>query len=66
MSYKTNKKTKAKIDALLEKNASYQAANTCVSNSKSQRKKMNTHCQTNFIKPIKDLDPEFYTRIQLA
>ena len=32
MSYTSNKKTKAKIDSLLEKNAAYQAANVCVTN----------------------------------
>ena len=52
MSYTSNKKTKAKIDSLLEKNAAYQAANVCVTN--------------NFINPIKDIDVEFFSMIALG
>lgn len=65
MSYKTNKKTKAKIDALLEKNAAYQAQLTCVTNSHNKRKEINRYCRVNFIKPIKELDADFYTQIEL-
>ena len=65
MSYKTNKTTKKKIDNLLSKNASYQAANVCVTNSKTKRQEINRHCRVNFINPIKDIDPEFYKRIIL-
>jgi len=66
MSYKTNKKTKAKIDRLLEKNASYQAANICVTNSPTKRKEINRHCRVSFLNPIKDIDAEFYSRIELG
>jgi spore coat protein CotF len=65
MSYKTNKTTKKKIDNLLSKNASYQAANVCVTNSKTKRQEINRHCRVNFINPIKDIDPDFYKRIIL-
>lgn len=66
MSYSTNKKTKAKIDKLLAKNAAYQAQNTCVTNSVTKRKEINRYCRVNFLKPIKDIDPEFYAQIELA
>jgi hypothetical protein len=65
MSYKTNKTTKKRVDSLLSKNASYQAANVCVTNSKTKRQEINRHCRVNFINPIKDIDPEFYKRIIL-
>jgi hypothetical protein len=39
MSYKTNKTTKKRIDKLLTKNAQYQAANVCVTNSKTKKEK---------------------------
>ncbi len=65
MSYKTNKTTKKKIDNLLSKNASYQAANVCVTNSKTKRQEINRHCRVNFINPIKDIDPDFYKRVIL-
>ena len=66
MSYKTNKTTKKCIDKLLTKNAQYQAANVCVTNSKTKRQEINRYCRVNFINPIKDIDLEFYNRIILA
>ena len=65
MSYKTNKTTKKKIDNLLSKNASYQAANVCATNSKTKRQEINRYCRVNFINPIKDIDPDFYKRVIL-
>ena len=58
MSYRTNKTTKKRIDSLLSKNASYQAANTCVTNSKTKREEINRYCRVNFINPIKDIDED--------
>lgn len=66
MSYTSNKKTKAKIDSLLEKNAAYQAANVCVTNSKTRRQDINRHCRVNFLNPIKDIDVEFFSLIALG
>jgi len=66
MSYKTNKTTKKRVDKLLTKNAKYQAANVCVTNSKTKRQEINRYCRVNFINPIKDIDLEFYNRIILA
>ncbi len=66
MSYKTNKTTKKRVDSLLSKNASYQAANVCMTNSKTKRKEINRYCRVNFINPIKDIDEEFYSRIKDA
>ena len=66
MSYKTNKTTKKRIDNLLAKNAEYQAANVCVTNSKTKRQEINRYCRVNFINPIKDIDLEFYNRVILA
>ena len=66
MSYKTNKTTKKRIDKLLTKNAKYQAANVCITNSKTKRQEINRYCRVNFINPIKDIDLEFYNRIILA
>lgn len=63
MSYSTNKVTKKKIDSLLTKNAKYQAANVCVTNSKTKRQEINRYCRVNFINPIKDIDINFYKRI---
>lgn len=64
MSYKTNKATKAKIDRLLTQNAAYQAKHTCVTNSPTKRKEITRYCRVNFISPIKDIDAEFYQRIE--
>tara|TARA_Y100000114_G_scaffold140867_1_gene146151 strand:- start:3195 stop:3404 length:210 start_codon:yes stop_codon:yes gene_type:complete len=63
---KTNryKKVKAKIDNLLEQNAKYQAANVCVTNTPEEQKKINEHCNTHFIEPIKKLDSELYDFIK--
>jgi len=66
MSYKTNKTTKNRVDKLLMKNAQYQAANVCVTNSKTKRQEINRYCRVNFINPIKDIDLEFYNRVILA
>ena len=66
MSYKTNKTTKKRIDKLLTKNAEYQAANVCITNSKTKRQEINRYCRVNFINPIKDIDLEFYNQIILA
>jgi hypothetical protein len=66
MSYKTNKTTKKRVDKLLTNNAKYQAANVCVTNSKTKRQEINRYCRVNFINPIKDIDLEFYNRIILA
>ena len=64
MSYRTNKTIKKRNDSLLSKNASYQAANTCITNSKTKREEINRYCRVNFINPIKDIDEEFYFRIK--
>ena len=66
MSYKTNKTRKKRIDKLLTKNAQYQAATVCVTNSKTKRQEINRYCRVNFINPIKDIDLEFYNRVILA
>jgi len=66
MSYTSNKKTKAKIDGLLGKNATYQAANVCSTNSKTKRQEINRHCRVSFINPIKDIDAEFFSTIELG
>ena len=66
MSYKTNKTTKKRVDKLLTNNAKYQAANVCVTNSKTKRQEINRYCRVNFINPIKDIDLEFYNRVILA
>ena len=66
MSYLTIKTTKKRIDLLLQKNASHQAANMCVTNSKTARENMNRYCRVNFLNPIKDIDSEFYKRITLG
>jgi len=65
MSYLTNKKIKKRIDSLLGKNASYQAANVCVTNSKTKRQEINRYCKVNFVNPIKDIDKDFYNQIIL-
>jgi hypothetical protein len=65
MSYSTNLKTKATIDKLLSANASYQAGNVCITNSKTKRVEINRHCRVKFINPIKDIDKDFYNQIIL-
>jgi len=62
--YKTSPEARAKIDELLRKNAAYQAANNCVSNTKAQEKEINRHCNREFIHPIKQIDPVFYQSIK--
>ncbi len=66
MSYRNNKTTKKRIDKLLTKNAEYQTANVCVTNSKAKRQENNRYCRVNFINPIKEIDLDFYNRIILA
>ncbi len=63
---KTNKhkRLKRKIDALLEQNAKYQAANVCVTNTPEQQRKINDHCNQEFIDPIEDLDPDWFSIIK--
>jgi hypothetical protein len=59
---KTNrhKKIKMTIDRLLQENASYQAQHTCKTNTPEQKKEIDDYCDSNFIQPIKDIDPEVY------
>ena len=66
MSYKTNKKTKAKIDSLLDRIAAYQASQMCKTNSKTRREEINRYCRVHFINPIKEYDLEFFRTIQLG
>ena len=62
---KTNKhkRLKRKIDALLEQNAKYQAANVCVTNTPEEQQKINDYCDENFIEPIKQIDCRTYALI---
>ena len=62
---KTNKhkRLKRKIDALLEQNAKYQAANVCVTNTPEEQQKINDYCDENFIEPIKQIDGRTYALI---
>lgn len=64
-SMKTNKhkRLKRKIDALLEQNAKYQAANVCVNNTPDEQKKINDYCDKNFIEPIRQIDCRTYALI---
>ena len=64
MSYLTNQKTRKRIDSLLSKNASYQAKETCRTNTKTRKEEVNRHCRVNFINPIKDIDLDFYNSIK--
>lgn len=66
MSYLTNKTTKKRIDNLLHKNAIYQCANTCITNSKTKREQINRHCRVSFLNVIKDIDIDFYKQITLG
>ena len=63
MTYYTDPKVRKKIDALLKANASYQAQNNCVTNSKTKEREINAHCNREFLRPIKDIDPLFYAQI---
>ena len=62
---KTNrhKRLKRKIDRLLEENAKYQAAHTCVTNTPEEQKKINEYCDKNFIEPIRQIDCRTYNLI---
>ena len=64
MSYLSNQKTRKRIDSLLSKNASYQAQETCRTNTKTRKEEVNRHCRVNFINPIKDIDLDFYNSIK--
>tara|TARA_B100001287_G_scaffold273048_1_gene275791 strand:+ start:995 stop:1204 length:210 start_codon:yes stop_codon:yes gene_type:complete len=64
MKVNRHKKIKMNIDKLLEANAKYQAANVCVSNTPDQQKEINDYCNKNFIKPIKDIDPDWFEIIK--
>jgi len=59
-----HKKIKMNIDRLLEANAKYQAANVCVTNTAEQQKEINDYCNENFIKPIEEIDPEWFEIIK--
>ena len=59
-----HKKIKMNIDRLLEANAKYQAANVCVTNTSEQQKEINDYCNEKFIKPIEDIDPEWFEIIK--
>jgi hypothetical protein len=63
--YYTCLKKRRQIDALLHANAAYQAQHTCESNSKSKKKEINRHCNREFLLPIKEIDPNFYSAIKL-
>jgi len=67
-SMKTNrhKKIKMKIDKLLQQNASYQAQNTCVTNSLEEKKRINDYCDENFIEPIREIDCQAYDMLKKA
>ena len=64
MKVNRHKKIKMNIDKLLEANAKYQAANVCVSNTPDQQKEINNYCNKNFIKPIKEIDPDWFEIIK--
>jgi len=62
---KTNRHNQIKmnIDKLLEQNAKYQAAHTCVTNTTEKKKEINDYCNKNFIQPIKDIDSRAHALI---
>ena len=64
MNVNRHKKIKMNIDKLLEANAKYQAANVCVSNTPDQQKEINDYCNKNFIKPIKEINPDWFEIIK--
>ena len=64
MKVNRHKKIKMNIDKLLEANAKYQAANVCVSNTPDQQKEINDYCNKNFIKPIKEINPDWFEIIK--
>tara|TARA_R100001440_G_scaffold42844_1_gene62593 strand:+ start:138 stop:344 length:207 start_codon:yes stop_codon:yes gene_type:complete len=59
-----HKKIKMNIDRLLEANAKYQANNVCITNTPEQQKEINDYCNKKFIKPIKDIDPDWFEIIK--
>lgn len=59
-----HKKIKMNIDRLLEANAKYQANNVCVNNTPEQQKQINDYCNENFIKPIEEIDPDWFNIIK--
>lgn len=63
MSYQTDPEVKAKVDELLRANAAYQAKHNCVTNSKEKERELNEYCNEQFLEPIKDIDPLFYSQI---
>tara|TARA_R100000455_G_C6212428_1_gene79556 strand:- start:450 stop:659 length:210 start_codon:yes stop_codon:yes gene_type:complete len=63
--YRTCLKVRRKIDDLLRKNAEYQAANNCISNTNAEEKEINRYCNREFIHPIKQIDPVFYNSISV-
>ena len=63
MSYQTDPEVKAKIDELLRANAAYQAKHNCVTNSKYKEREINAFCNRTYLRPIKELDPVFYSQI---
>lgn len=63
MTYYTDPEKRRQIDDLLNKNASYQAANNCITNSKTKAREINAFCNREFLRPIKEIDPEFYAQI---
>jgi len=63
MTYYTDPKKRAAIDKLLSANSSYQAQNNCVNNSKTKSREINAYCNREFIRPIKEIDPIFYSQI---
>lgn len=54
---------KKKVHELLERNAQYQAANNCVTNSRERQREIDEYCNREFILPIKELDEAFYAQI---
>ena len=55
---------KKQIDRLLHLNASYQAQETCVTNTREKRQQINNHCKVNFIDPIKEIDEDFWNALK--
>lgn len=53
-----------KIDRLLQLNASYQAQETCVTNTRERIQEINNHCRENFIDPIKEIDEVFWSALK--
>lgn len=66
MGYHNCEKCRKKIDELLRLNASYQAQNQGVCISATEKKRINSYCNANFIRPIKDIDEQFYKLIEAA